>query len=505
MANNRRISGFDLLHEGRWDPHAFCGPAASAMLAPGKRQTLKMMGAVCVEGLRDDMSPTDSLLQAGQFHGHMYKVGNLEPLRFRLDREHWRAPTDIDHAACVEPGDIVVKKTAPVTAAWAARGLPRHPADVACIIIKWEKPPADDTRLEAFAATRERQTLTAAFWVALCLNQPEYEESLLRLSGATVLPRIRVSALRELRVPTPPPEAEALALRVWEWNEQAVVSAKELAWLLEEVDESIRQLVPKSDGLDETDAPSWGRFFPAADVADSLIPRHVVQGHLQHALRDQRGWVTLPELLGPRQPSRKRRTQVDPDDVYLRLSDIGDDMTIPGRSQTMAAPMPGRVFAEPITPDEVLLSLLATSPRVAFAGAMPNRDVYAVDHWERMCFRETPGAWALALATETTRRQIRLLAMGSFQQFAHPESLSSLVLPPLDDDLRRKWDRQLRRYQVRQQELRLRWQDLWDEALTLYRQAHPGVAQGDRSHDARRVRPTGRDASAAAVAAQPPT
>lgn len=487
MAQTRKISGADLLREGRWDPRVFCGPAAIALLAPGKRQTLKMLGAVCVEGLREKAAAAGSPPPSDVVRDPIYQMGNLEPLRFRLDREHWKTPTNVEQPASVEPGDVVVKKTAPVTAAWAARGLPRHPADVACIPIKWEKPSSDDMGLEAFTAARERQTLTAQFWVALCLNQPEYEESLLRLSGASVLPRIRVSALRELTLPTPPLEAEALAARVWKWNEEAIDTAKELTWLLNEVDDSIRQFILESDELDTTDVPSWGKFFPAADVTDSLIPRHVAQGHLQHTLRDQRGWVTLPELLGPRQPSRKRRTLVDPDDVYLRLSDIGDDMTIPGSSRTPAAPMPGRVFAEPIAPDEVLLSLLATSPRVAFAGAMPGRDVYAVDHWERLSFRETAGAWALALATESTRRQIRLLAMGSFQQFAYPESLSGLVLPPLDEELRRKWDRQLRRYQDRQQKLRQSWQDLWDEALALYRQAHPGVAPRDRSHDARRV------------------
>jgi hypothetical protein len=503
VAQTQRITGTHLLEGERWDPHLYCGHAATALLTRGRRQTLSELGAVCVDGLRDDV-PADRLVQATLFDGPLYQVGNLEPLRFRLDREQWRSPTDVEHPACVDPGDVVVKKTAPVVAAWAGRGLPRHPADVNCILIKWQKPPADDSGLETFAAARERHTQTAQFWVALCLNQPEYEEVLLRTSGATVLPRIRVAVLRELTVPTPPPEAEPLAARAWELNEQFLDNAKELNWLVDVVDDNIRQFIPESDEPDTTDAPSWGRFFPAADVSDSLIPRHVAQGHLQHTLRDQRRWVTLPELLGPRQPSRKRRTEVDPDDVYLRLSDIGDDMTIPGGSRTEAAPMPGRVFAEPVAPDEVMLSLLATSPRVAFAGVLPGGDVYAVDHWERLSFRETPGAWALALASESTRRQIRLLAMGTFQQFAHPESLAGLVLPPLDDELRRKWDRQLRRYQDRQQKLRQSWQELWDEALALYRRAHPGVAPRDRSHDTRGVRPTGRNAPAAAAAAQPP-
>lgn len=487
MASFRRISGFDLFREGRWDPDLFCDAGAIALLAPENRQTLKQMGATCVEGLRIEVELEHANSAAGLLSGPLYQMGNLEPLRFRLDRRQWQSPTSIQHQACVDPGDVVLKKTRPVAAAWAAPGLPRHPADVGCILIKWTHSPDSIATLAAPGATRERRTLALAFWTALCLNQPEYETWLLRRSGGFVLPRISVAELRQLKFPALPPEAETLAARIWEWNEQSLESAKELCWLLDEVDEQIRQLVPDSDELETASAASWAKFFPAEDVNDALIPRHVVHGHLQHTLREQRGWVPLPTLLGPRQPLRMRCTHLDPNDRYLRLGDIGENLTILDCSVIAGATMPARVYSESIAADDVLLSLLVTNPRVAFAGVLPPGDVYAVDHWERFRFRETPGAWALVLSTAFVRRQLQLLAMGSVQQFTHPEYLRQLMLPPLDDELRLKWDRHLRRYQVRRQELRRRWHELWTESLALYHRAHPGVAQGDSQHDARRV------------------
>jgi hypothetical protein len=218
--------------------------------------------------------------------------------------------------------------------------------------------------------------------------------------------------------------------------------------------------------------PCWARFFPAADVDDSLIPRHVTLAYLQHGLRDRQGWVRLDELLAPGQPRRKRMTQVAPLGRYLRLGDVGPDLMITPPAEGGTLPQPGRVYAEPLSPDEVLLSMLVTSPRVAFAGPEPAAGIHVIDHWERFRFRETPGAWALVLNTAAVRRQMPLLAMGSAQQFTHPESVRGLVLPPVSLDLRLKWDKVLRRCQARHHDLEARWRDLWPWALALYHAAH---------------------------------
>jgi hypothetical protein len=456
-----------------WDPHIYCGPGAAVALADGPRLSLRDdLGATCIEGLRTEPISNGDGAAFLPYTGPIFRQANLTPFRFHLDNAHWQAPT-VELPECVAPGDVVINKLAPVRAAWATARLPRHPADANCIIIRWA---GRDEQLSLFdpgAGLQERRGRAVAFWTALCLNQPAYQEYLLRRSGAAFLPRARMSVLRELKLPPAPPEAEQLAGAVWEWLEQSLANAEELTRLAQHAEEEAAQAgaVDDAQAKDEL-GRRWWRFFRAAEVSDSLIPRHVTLSHLQYQLRIARGWLPLEELLGPRQPGRKRLTVAEPDRNYLRLGDVGSDLAVTLPAPTDAPPQPGRVYSEPLTADEVLVSLLGTSPRVGFAGADPPPGLFVIDHWERLCFRETPGAWALALDTSPVRRQRALMAMGTAQQFAHPESVRTLVLPPLPLELRLKWDRALRRLISSRKQLESQWQVLWGRSLDLYRAAH---------------------------------
>jgi hypothetical protein len=293
-----------------------------------------------------------------------------------------------------------------------------------------------------------------------------------------------MSVLRELRLPPPPYGygVEALAGAVWEWLEQSLTNDEELTRLAQRAEEEVAAQALAATELDGAPAEDerggrWWRFFRPAEVADSLVPRHATLSRLQYLLRSARGWAPLNELLGPHQPGRKRLTRAEPHWRYLRLGDVDSDLAVTLPAPTDAPPQPGRVYAEPLSGDEVLVSLLGTSPRVAFAGADPPPGLFVIDHWERLCFRETPGAWALALDTGPVRRQRSLMVMGTAQQFAHPESVHNLVLPPLPLDLRLRWDRSLRRLIARRKHLEAQWQALWGRSLELYRAAHAPASQ----------------------------
>src|SRR5437899_2516457 len=120
-------------------------------------------------------------------------------------------------------------------------------AAAASAVAPWRSSTATDEQeqhnacveLTGTPVVQERETLTAAFWVALCLNQPAYQEYLMRLSGAAFLPRVRLSALRELILPTPPLEAEPLAAHMWQWSEDLVANAKDLHGLIAEVEDHL--------------------------------------------------------------------------------------------------------------------------------------------------------------------------------------------------------------------------------------------------------------------------
>jgi hypothetical protein len=432
------------------------------------------LGATCIEGRRTEPISNGDGAAVLPYAGPIYRQANLTPFRFHLENAHWQPPT-VESPECVAPGDVVINKLAPVRAAWATARLPRHPADANCIVIRWAGRDEQISMFDSGAGLQERRGRAVAFWTALCLNQPAYQEYLLRRSGAAFLPRVRMSVLRQLKLPPVPPEAEQLAGAVVELLEQSLATGEELTRLVQQVEEEVAALAVAVDAAqanEERGGRRWGRFFKAAEVGDSLIPRHVALSHVQYGLKNARGWLPLPDLLGPRQPGRKRLTRAVPNWLYLRLGDVSSDLAVTLPAPTDAPPQPGRVYAEPLTADEVLVSLLGTSPRVAFAGADPPPSLFVVDHWERLCFRETPGAWALALDTNAIRRQRMLMAMGTAQQFAYPESIRTLVLPPLSLELRLRWDRTLRRLITRRKALEGEWQALWARSVELYRTVH---------------------------------
>jgi hypothetical protein len=313
--------------------------------------------------------------------------------------------------------------------------------------------------------------------VTVCLNQPGYEEYLLRRSGAAILPRVRLSVLRELAFPVPPPELEPIAGAVWDWQDAMLDADRELTRLKGEVEELVTAALGEKavPGTKATD-PSWSRFFRAEDVHDSLVPKHVAFGNLRRRLRRDLRWSRLGELVLETGRATRARLGRFMDGIrMLRLSDVGRDLFVPPLIEEEPAEPAGsawRVFADRLRPDEVLFSLLSSSPRVAFTDGVAPDGVYVTDHWERLDFRDTPGAWALILNTEIIRRQMSLLAMGTFQQFTLPEAIRDLVLPPMDYEVRRRWDETLRRCHKRRASLESSWDQLWAHSLSIFDRIH---------------------------------
>jgi hypothetical protein len=128
----------------------------------------------------------------------------------------------------------------------------------------------------------------------------------------------------------------------------------------------------------------------------------------------------------------------------LRLSDVGHVPLVPASLTPSVPAQANRVFRDPLQPEDVLLSTLGSSPRVAFTPASLQPPVYAVDNWERLRFRSHAAAFALILQTGAVTRQLRSLASGSVQQFIRPEDIQRLFLPVLADETLAQWDRSFR-------------------------------------------------------------
>lgn len=458
MTFSARVPGVRLYDGQVWDPLLFNGMASVVTLNDTDKVSLEDAGVVVFEGLR--------IGGALSVEGHLaplYRPSNIGVLVFRMSDEHWLSPGEegIDR---VRPGDVVVTKFPPIRTAWATTCTYRHPVDANCAIIRSLSP-------------------AMGFWVAVCLNQAPYTDYLLRISGAAVLPRVRSSALRELRVPEPSPEVTGLALRCWELLDAQQECRESLTRLSRQVNTYIAEQADAAgwaDAVAELTAPTWSGFIAPVDLQDSLVVKHVLLARLRHKLAQQAGWRPLCQYLAQQQPAVNRLGELFACARYLRLSDVAESLSLhpaPGDEPVQIA---SRVYGQPLGRDEILLSTLATDTKVLFAGEAVPHNTFVTDNWARLAFQDTPAAWALVLTTPQVQMQLRLMAMGSVQQFARREDIDGLMLPEIPLDQRMVWDREIRRLQQRQREVSADLANIWQQAVTLFHEVHATGYQAAR-------------------------
>jgi len=433
-----------LAQEETWDPQMFCG-SILRILRLESEQFVTVAGAAVFEGQRwDDLGASD---EPG------YRMSNVDCLEMRLTPDLCRSPA-IESRYCVEPGDLVMTKMAPIRAALATPNLFRHPVDANLCLVRGLDVPQ-------------------GFWVALCLNQRAFGDYLVRKSGAAVVPRIRADVLKSVRFPRPPAIVERLSHQVYECIEQRLQLQIEFDRFLAAVHEEIAAQMPESSDVHAEEDPltTWYRRFPSDDIDDSLVPEHVAINGYQHRLAREAGWRSIRDFTTQRSAAATRFADDNHSVRTLQLSDVEGDLTVlRGHVRVVAAMR--RVYAEALQDDEVLLSSLVSRPRVAFVGARPDQPIYPTDHWHRLRFRETPGAWAAIVNDTEIHHQLARLAIGSLQQFAPAWAIQKLVLPNVQLEIRRKWDSFLRRWQQRRVELEADWSRLMAESYHALQETH---------------------------------
>lgn len=451
------------------DPALYLSPASVLAWASGERVDLGRFASEIIEGKRETPS-----VGPQREEGPVYRQANLAPMRWKLTPEQWKQPTFLDRT-CVRPGDVVVNKLAPVRAAVVTSRLYRHPVDSNCYLIRGMDQPI-------------------AFWAALCLNQPLYAEYLVRLAGASILPRVTMRALRELPLLMAPTEARSLAEKTCGLLDSFLSQEENLRRLLSEAQDRI--CPPETirfwrGRLASLDKPTWWRRVPGNVITDSLLPGHSLFELLRQELQENLGWVPLERCLAPEkeQPPRTRLPISDessqPKLRCLRISDVGTDLTVAQAPSIEDVDWPSRVYRRPLRQEEVLVSLLASSPTVAYAGEIPRTDIYVTDHWERLLFRDTPGAWAIILSNPLVGIQLRLLAQGSARQFLSTGAVSRVLVPVPTREERLPWDRALLKYQRSRIEMEDAWRRVWNEAAAVFDRAHrdAGVPIAFRSEE----------------------
>jgi hypothetical protein len=432
-----------LASEETWDPRVFCGPMLAILRLPSP-WTLLQRGASVLEGQRT--ATTEERV------GTVYRISNVDVLELHLEPEHCEPPIETGRR-CVRSGDILVTKAAPIRAAVAPPSLFRHPVDANCYLVRG-------------------LDLADGVWFALCVNQPAFSDYLVRKSGAGLVPRVRMDVLASAPLPRRPVELDSLGFRMVDCLDRRLRSEVELFRFLGDVRAMVASQVPDASRSYAEPTASWWRSFCSADIGDSLVPRHVAVNGYQRYLQQNAGWNPIRRLLHENPPGGNRITEAMQQIRTLQLSDVGDDLTVHRPEIRSWRTSSRRVFADPVDENEVLLSALVTRPRVVFAGSKPKPEVFPTDHWHRLRFRETPGAWALVLTDPAIHQQLGRLAIGTVQQFAPPWTIRRLVLPDIPLETRIRWDEFLRKWQQRRLDLEDEWRGMLAEAYEFLRDTH---------------------------------
>ena len=431
------VSPTALDHEGSWDAAVFLSEGYRSGV--GHSQTLGDKGQI-FEGVRGSLESNPSL-----YRGNSVRAFDLFP-----GKADWTQPRQAS-AQSIQPGDVVVKRVEPVAASVVPAELPSLQADNNIFVVR---------------GLGEAE----AWWLTYCLNHPSYANYLVSKSGRGVLGRISLAVLRGWSPPATPGEFPFLVQRLVVLQAKRACLRSQIASLEAEVEAAVYE-IDAVTGYEDYEKclamGSWSSFYPASIVGDSWLPSHVASAYRSGLLKNDTDWRALPDFLLDEPPRHRLNDSVNAIPV-LRLSDVTDLPLVPTDLRPSVPAQSNRIFREPVKPEDVLLSTLASSTRVAFAPSTPGPAVYAMDHWERLRFRSHAAAYALILETTAVAHQLRYLATGSVQQFVLPVDIQRIYLPVLPMETLSNWDRTFRSLSKAWQQTDSEWQSALREGWLVF-------------------------------------
>jgi hypothetical protein len=316
----------------------------------------------------------------------------------------------------VGPGELVLSKFLPVRASWVTPSTTRRGVDANCVRI--------------VGLGREE-----GFWIANVIEHPHYQEVLGRRAASSTIRRLGLRDLKELRVPNMPDQVPALAQEWLDATNAEAGSADEIRDISQEIAEDVLADLPEP--TDER-VP---QFYSPHDIHESWVPVQVALGRFQNrALRS--GWMRLGELIAEHS-GRMRGRRV----AAIRVLRLGDTAPPIGFDLPELAELTQptfRIYADPLRPGEVLLSVLGSSPKVVFNHPPQDTSVWVADHWVRLSPRSTPGVLGLVLQSAPVAWQLGLAASGAARQFISRADLRKVVVPTLPAERARRLETRLR-------------------------------------------------------------
>ena len=405
-----------------WLPALFCGQAGRVATLAAYSRRIGDVSDKCLDGWRISSDPDSPLYDPLGENSPRYRQANIGVYFLNIDMQHCRRPIVFNRPYCVLPGDVVVPRIPPLHTSLVSESNHRHPIDGNCYIVRGLKP-------------------GDAAWLLALLNEKEFEAWFMARSGSQAMPRIGLKDLRNCPFPDPPEDVPQWSTRLFDWVERYSSNANRLFSLQSEVSSHVSQFLSDQDEQEHNLFPGV-RESAALLASDSWLPVHVESEYQQRRLIEK-GAVRLKELVVVSDAASARLKKEQSSMVrLLKIADV-TGIYLPSVEASLSETRLGRFFAEPVRTAEVLVSSLVTYPKIAYGDRSLTEKIHPIDHWVRLTFRETPGAWALVLSSPAMSAQFRRLATGSALQFTNAVRLMALCVPNIDRVLRKRWQNRI--------------------------------------------------------------
>jgi hypothetical protein len=405
-----------------WLPSLFCSQAGRVARLAAYSRRVGDVAQKCLDGWRTSPDLQSVLYDPLSENSPRYRQANISVFFLNIEMHHCQRPIVENRPYCVIPGDVLVPRIPPLHACLVSESNHRHPIDGNCFLVRGMKP-------------------VDAAWLLALLNEKEFESWFVARSGSWTLPRIGLRDLRNCPFPEPPEGILEWSTRLLDWVEKFTSNATRLFALQSEISGHVFESL--SDEILQKYRLFPGVREPASLLSsDSLLPGHVENEYQQRLLKEK-GLLRLKDLAQTAASGFNRLKDGHASRLHvLTLRDVAD-IYIPLVELSSPETRLGRFFSEPVSPGEVLISSLVTNPKIAYADPNIHDKIHPIDHWLRLRFRETPGAWALVLSSPAVSSQLGKLATGSAQQFTKLGSLMELYVPNIDSILRFRWQNRL--------------------------------------------------------------
>ena len=405
-----------------WLPSLFCGQAGRVARLAAYSRRVGDVAQKCLDGWRNSPDPRSVLYDPLSEDSPRYRQANISVFFLNIEMHHFQRPIVENRPYCVLPRDLLVPRIPPLHAGLVSESNHRHPVDGNCFLVRGMKP-------------------VDAAWLLALLNEKEFESWFVARSGSRTLPRIGLRDLRNCPFPDPPEGILEWSTRLLDWVEKFTSNATRLFALQSEVSGHVSDSF-SDEVILESRLLSGVREPASLLSSDSWIPGHVENGYQQGLLKEK-GLLRLRDLVETEASGFNRLKDGHVSRLHvLTLRDV-TGIYIPSVEPSSPETRLGRFFSEPVRPGQVLISSLVTNPKIAYADPTIYDKIYPIDHWLRLRFRETPGAWALVLSSPAMSSQLGKLATGSARQFAKMECLMELYIPNIDRILRFRWQNRL--------------------------------------------------------------